>query len=182
LNLFYLDRDLDRCAEYHIDKHVGKLQLEAAQLLCTTLWVDRYVGFCPRKLTKEELGVIKDAVSHEPAIDDRVFTRYLPSHINHPCSIWVRSSLENYHWTINYITALDAESQWRGNKPHSSCRVALTLPEPQRLPDVGWLTPAMAMPDNYKSTDPVQSYREYYRGDKSSIASWKRRGPPEWWN
>ena len=30
MNLFYLDEDLDKCAEYHVDKHVNKMILEAA--------------------------------------------------------------------------------------------------------------------------------------------------------
>ena len=37
MNLFYLDEDLDKCAEYHVDKHVNKMILEAAQILCTCL-------------------------------------------------------------------------------------------------------------------------------------------------
>ena len=101
MNLFYLDDDLDKCAEYHIDKHVGKMQLEAAQLMTTTLWVDRYLGYIPRKLTSEELGVINDAKRNEPSIDSRVFTRYLPTHINHPCAVWARSSLEHHYWNAS---------------------------------------------------------------------------------
>lgn len=112
MNLFFLDNDLDRCAEYHIDKHVSKMILEATQLLTTTVQVDKYLGFVPRKLTKEELGVINDAKRLEPSIDNRVFTRYLPTHINNPCAIWTRSSLEHHWWVVCYVTALDSESQW----------------------------------------------------------------------
>jgi hypothetical protein len=46
------------------------------------------------------------------------------------------------------------------------------------------LTPfALAMPDEYKSEDPVQSYRNYYMSEeKQRIASWKKgRGKPEWY-
>ena len=50
MNLFYLDNDLDKCAEYHVDKHVNKMILEAAQLLCTAIWVDTLLGFVPRAL------------------------------------------------------------------------------------------------------------------------------------
>lgn len=182
MNLFYLDDDLDKCAEYHIDKHVGKMQLEAAQLMTTTLWVDKYIGYVPRKLTSEELGVINDAKRNEPSIDDRVFTRYLPTHINHPCAIWARTSLEHHYWIICYITALDSENQWRGNKPHASCIEALRMPLPIHLHNIGWQKPALAMPEQYKSSDPVASYRQYYINDKADIASWKRRGPPYWWN
>ena len=54
MNLFYLDSDHDTCAEYHVDKHVNKMQLEAAQLICTNLWIDDLFGFVPRMITKEE--------------------------------------------------------------------------------------------------------------------------------
>ena len=53
MNLFYLDSDHDTCAEYHVDKHVNKMQLEAAQLICTNLWIDDLFGFVPRMITKE---------------------------------------------------------------------------------------------------------------------------------
>jgi hypothetical protein len=182
VNLFYLDKDLDRCAEYHIDKHVGKMQLEAAQLITTTLWVDKYLGFIPRKLTSEELGVINDAKRNEPSIDDRVFTRYLPTHVNHPCAIWARSSLEHHWWIICYINALNSENIWRGNKSHASCVETNRMPEPNNLPNTGWHTPALAIPDQYKCEDPVKSYRSYYINDKADIASWKLRGSPHWWS
>lgn len=181
MNLFYLDTNIDRCAEYHIDKHVGKMQLEAAQLMTATIWVDKHLGFVPRKLTSEELGIINDAKHLEPSIDDRVFTRYLPTHINHPCAIWARSSLDHHYWIICYIEALNQESQWRGNKSHASCKEALRMPEPLQLPNKGWSTPALAMPEQYKCNDPVKSYRSYYRNEKSSIATWKKRGNPDWW-
>ena len=54
MNLFYLDEDMDKCAEYHVDKHIVKMPLEAAQLLCTAIWVDHVLGFVPRALNKEE--------------------------------------------------------------------------------------------------------------------------------
>ena len=52
MNLFYLDKDLDKSAEYHVDKHVNKMILEAAQLINTNLWIDHLFGFVPRPITK----------------------------------------------------------------------------------------------------------------------------------
>ncbi len=181
MNLFYLDDNLDKCAEYHIDKHVLKMQLEAAQLLTTALWVDKLIGYVPRALTPDELAMVKEASKAEPAIDERKFTRYLPTHHNHPSNIWVRSSLEHFYWTINYVNALNEEAQYRGYKPHASCREANRLPEPKALVDTGFRPPTQAMSDNYKQSDTVQAYRSYYLGEKASIASWKVRGEPYWW-
>ena len=48
MNLFYLDEDLDKCAEYHVDKHIVKMPLEVAQICCTAVWVDVHLGFVPK--------------------------------------------------------------------------------------------------------------------------------------
>ncbi len=34
MNIFILDLDVKKCAQYHVDKHVVKMILETAQLLC----------------------------------------------------------------------------------------------------------------------------------------------------
>jgi hypothetical protein len=60
MNLFYLDENLDKCAEYHVDKHIVKMPLEAAQLLCTAIWVDEVLGFVPRALNREESAVLNE--------------------------------------------------------------------------------------------------------------------------
>jgi hypothetical protein len=182
MNLFYLDEDLDKCAEYHIDRHVGKMQLEAAQLMTTTLWVDKYLGYIPRKLTSEELAVINEAKKKEPAIEERSFTRYLPTHINNPSAIWARSSLEHHYWIACYVNALNSEGIYRGYKPHASCVEVNRMPEPTRLPDVGWSPPTLAMPEQLKSDDHIASYRMFYMLDKGPFASWKVRGKPYWWD
>jgi hypothetical protein len=35
MNIFYLDHDVVKCAEMHVDKHVCKMVIEYAQLLST---------------------------------------------------------------------------------------------------------------------------------------------------
>ena len=71
MNLFYLDQDLDKCAQYHVDKHIVKMPLEVAQLMCTAIWVDAHLGFVPRALEKEErdhLNELKKDIKHLPKI------------------------------------------------------------------------------------------------------------------
>lgn len=48
------------------------------------------------------------------------------------------------------------------------------------IPDIGFTTPAMAMPDEFKVDSVVESYRNYYMGAKISLASWKNREKPFW--
>ena len=84
MNLFYLDEDLDRCAEYHVDAHVTKMQLEAAQMLCTNLWIDLLFGYVPRAVTKEENKILsakrieQSALSLEDKINSRIPTTDRP--------------------------------------------------------------------------------------------------------
>ena len=42
---------------------------------------------------------------------------------------------------------------------------------------------ALAMPEKYRTADPVQSYRTYYINDKARLAKWKPpRSAPKWFN
>ena len=180
MNIFILSTDIDKCAEYHVDKHVTKMILEAAQMLATTVWVDKLIGYVPRKLDSAELAIIRAEMVMLPSIGERTFLRYKAAHLNHPCSIWARTSYDNYQWLQVYANALNEEAQYRGYKPHASCAEVNSMPEPFRLKSIG-LTPfAQAMPDEYKSDDAVTAYRTYYKNDKADIATWKRRQQPEW--
>ena len=102
MNIFILDEDLDKCAEYHVDKHIVKMPLEAGQMLCTVHWTHKYAGYVPnRKLTSEEWASVSIQKKNEP----RDFP-YLPTMYNHPCTIWARSSQSNYDWLYCYALAL----------------------------------------------------------------------------
>jgi hypothetical protein len=158
MNLFILSLLPVECAEYMIDKHVHKILLEAVQMLCTAMRVLRP--------------------------DDLHDGLYKLAHKNHPVSIWCRTSRENFIWTLDLIDALHQEWQFRHShtKIHKSYIIAQKLRDsiPTEFPSTG-LTPfAMAMPDQYKTPDPVESYRNYYKGDKAQMASWKRRSKPVW--
>ena len=185
MNLFYLDEDLDRCAEYHVDKHIVKMPLEAAQILSTALWVDQHLGFIPRALDKSErdyINTIKKEIQHLPQ-EARPISPYLPMMYNHPCTSWARSSLDNYEWTFCYANALGDEYTYRYGKVHKSVEVINRLPLPQRMERLGFTTFGLAMPDELKDYEnPIQSYRDYYHLDKATFASWKYREKPSWWN
>ena len=176
MNIFVLDNDIDLCAQYHIDPHSGKMQLESAQMLCTNHWIDKYLGYVPRKLTSEEWSVLKEAKTSNEVRD----FPYLPTMYNHPCTIWARESLENYEWLFCYAHALNQEHMYRGGADHKSFReVIAKLPDPDNLPSRGRTPFAQAMPDELKSDDAVASYRMFYMKDKAAIgkgATWKVRG------
>lgn len=184
MNIFILDYDIDKCAAYHIDKHIIKMPLEAAQMLCTTIFIDKYLGYVPRNLDKEEREVIrKEADKVRDLIPEDRPIPYLPTHVNHPCTIWARVSLENFNWLYCYAHALNDEYHYRyGGKCHKAVKAISDMEFwPTRLPDIG-LTPfAQAMPDHFKHEDAVTAYRRFYIGDKDAFATWKYRPQPNWY-
>ena len=153
MNIFILDYDVKKCAKYHVDKHVVKMILETAQLLCGVHW---FVN------------------SEAP---------YKLSHKNHPCSIWARESLTNYLYLCELGLELCYEYTYRYGKKHKSQQVIeWCIENKPNIKDIGFTEPAKAMPDEYKVKSVVESYRNYYREAKSGFANWKNREIPEWFN
>ncbi|MFK7793975.1 MAG: pyrimidine dimer DNA glycosylase/endonuclease V [Gammaproteobacteria bacterium] len=152
MNIFILDKNIKRCAQYHCDQHVVKMILESVQLMCTTL---------------NKKGFI---------------TPYKSTHINHPCVIWLEESYDNFIWLGKLTKALNLEYKYRYQKDtnHKSIDVLKKIEHHQY--DSYGLTPfAQAMPDKYKVTaDAVSAYRMFYIKDKMRFAKWTRRQPPKW--
>jgi hypothetical protein len=158
MNIFFLDFDVKKCAKFHCDKHVVKMILETAQLLCSA-----------------------HHVTIHDTIHDTIHVPYKLSHKNHPCSIWVRESLSNYLYLCELGLALGEEYTYRYGKTHKSIEVIQwCLTNRPNIKDIGFTTPPLAMPDEYKVDSVVESYRNYYKGAKSEIVSWKNREKPVW--
>lgn len=185
MNLFNLDEDHDQSAKYHVDKHVSKMVLESAQILCTNLVIDQILGYVPRNLNKEENAKLSEyrKANKDIPMDERPIP-YLPCHQNHPSTVWCRMSLENFAWTHNYCHALAEEYRYRYGKEHKSFwQIVNKLPDPQNMEDIGLTTFGLAMPEDLKDyNDPVGSYRKFYMLDKATFASWKYRSKPDWWD
>jgi hypothetical protein len=146
------------------------------------VWVQHFLGYTPRALTKTELGIINAVKADQPDIESRTFTRFMPTHPNHPCAIWARESMDNYEWLFSYLIALGEEYTFRYDKSHKSVKAGIANPEPSGLPYKGLTTRPQCMPDDYKDDDVVAAYRMYYMMDKSPFAKWKNRDVPTWWD
>jgi len=152
VNLFVLDRDPVVAARYHCDKHVPKMVLETAQMLCTA--------------------------RHMHGLE----APYKRAHERHPCTLWVASSLSNYLWAWFLGIALGAEYTTRFGKTHkSSAVIQFCIQGSSDMPDQGMTDFVQAMPEQYRSDDPVKAYRAYYKGEKGYFASWDRASTPDWW-
>lgn len=152
MNIFILDLDFKKCAEYHCDKHVIKMILEGVQIICTALHLHGHT------------------------------TPYRPTHKKHPCVLWVAESYENLLWTTELILALNEEYRyrWQKVKDHSSIEI-LRMVRDKKYINRGLTEFAQAMPQQYRvPNDAVTAYRRYYIGEKLSIATWKNRPTPDW--
>lgn len=153
MNIFVLDYNQERCAQYHCDKHVVKMILEYAQILSTNI----------RLTSGLDVG-------------------YRTTHRNHPCTVWARESLSNWLWLKELSNQLNIEYKHRYNHSsnHKSYDVIESLPIPN-IDDIGLTAFPQAMPDYCKVEDAVDAYRLYYIREKSSIASWTKRNAPDWY-
>ena len=107
---------------------------------------------------------------------------YKKAHVNHPCTLFVRASSENYKWTVALFKELCKEYTYRYEKTHACQTKFEKIFEqvPTGVP-VGPMTDfALAMPVGYKCSDAVKSYRTYYINDKKDICTWKKRPIPYW--
>ncbi len=153
MNIFILDKDVTLNATYHCNSHVIKLPLEIAQLLNNALWINNAKTFM--KVT----------------------------HLNHPCSIWVRSSRSNFMYAKELAIALCKEYTYRYSKVHALQKQLEELEVPN-MPDYG-LTPFVkCVPLDCLESTAVDSYRTYYVKHKLPQEGWrweyKYRNMPKW--
>ena len=152
MNIFILDRDIERCAQYHCDQHVVKMILESVQVLCTAL---NKKGFT---------------------------TPYKSTHIKHPCVLWVEESFDNFTWLNHLALSLNTEYRFRYEKDHDHKSIQVLDEIAGCTYENRGLTGfAQAMPDEYKVRgNAVKAYRNFYIGEKMKFAKWTRREVPDW--
>jgi len=155
MNIFVLHPDPGIAARMQCDRHVVKMTLESAQMLCTAI---------------NELG------GQAP---------YKSAHVNHPCSVWARETLSNFIWLWEHGTALANEYTERYGKVHKSEAVmweCMDKLRPLSFVHTSRTPHPLCMPDEYKSDDAVESYRRFYIGEKAGFAQWnKTTEAPPWW-
>jgi hypothetical protein len=151
MNIFVLDSDLRKCAEYHCDKHVVKMILESAQLLSSAC-----------RLSGLDEG-------------------YKLTHQNHPCAVWTRQSEDNFLWLADLAHFLNEEYKARFNHSynHKSFDLIETLSLPN-LPKIGLTEHPKCMPVEYKKDSVIESYRHYYRVAKAPILTYNYSERPSW--
>lgn len=170
MNLFVTDESPIKSARNLDDKRVGKLLMECCQLLSVAA-----------KFHWEDNGYILYETTRE-------FTSGM-AWLNHPITMWIRSSRGNYDWTLQHGNALWLEYHHRFNKIHASGQ-RLKFLETQRdcIPG-GPLLPFVNCARNlglgvdYSHLPVPESYRQYimerWLGDTLPV-KFTNREPPEW--
>tara|TARA_R110002050_G_scaffold77860_1_gene166172 strand:+ start:596 stop:1090 length:495 start_codon:yes stop_codon:yes gene_type:complete len=152
MNIFYLHHNPVEAAKLQYNKHVVKMILESAQMLCTAH--HHY------------------AETNYPMVE----VPYKKAHYNHPSTIWARENHHQYQWLYWHMIALGNEYKKRYNKEHLSitkCKECLSFsPYGIRLGE--FIQPPQCMPDEYKDKCSIQAYWNYYIADKSAIANPKK--------
>ena len=147
MNIFYLHKDPVKAAQYQYNKHVVKMILESAQMLCTA---HHCYGDAEQKAN----------------------VPYKQAHLNHPSTVWARQSRQTYMWLYYHMISLGNEYEKRYNKQHltiTKCGDFLATP-PKHIQGNEWVQPPQAMPDEYKHKDSIIAYWQYYIHGKSHIA------------
>lgn len=142
------------------NKHVVKMILESAQLLCAAASINKFDN-----LLKCEFP-------------------YKLTHLKHPCTLWVVQSYDNFSWLCFHFEELCLEYTRRYGKKHKTEVVMKSFIE--KTKNLGdWKNHTafvQVMPNDYKNSCAITAYKCYYIAEKYKFAKWQpRANPPSWW-
>ena len=148
MNIFVVSDDPFKCAKALDDLRLNKMVLETAQLLSTAA-----------HLTGSTVT-------------------YRPTHVNHPCSVWVRTSINNYMWTMLLFDALCEEYLRRSNKRHKCETLRDELLNGMANMPAGPRTP-FANCTPYKQLETTQAYKmtlleKWFSNSRKTVPKYKK--------
>lgn len=153
MNIFILSRYPVIAAQTQCDKHVVKMVLESAQLLCspydpgTAPYRRTHYNHRCSVWTRTSQANYAWLIRHAKALASEYTMRYGKRHKSTDIILWCE---DNQH-RLEFLK--------QGMTPF-----------------------AQAMPDEYRREDAVEAYRAYYLGQKYTFAKWEKgREAPDWW-
>ena len=149
MNIFLLDNSMDKCVQYHCDKHIVKMPLETTQMICTI--AHKYMS--PPYL---------------PVHAKHPCTLWGGRTKGNFFWLLMFGFALCKEYTFRYGRTHDCEKVLSqvGNECLDYIPPGIITELPQ------------AMPDEYKNPDVVKAYRKYYYYEKSRIAKWTKRPKP----
>lgn len=187
MNTFVLSLDPNKAARFHCNKHVVKMILESAQMLCAAHWIhllkshNKTVNVFKRIRDAQQWAYEHTAKELQPP--------WKMSHLRHPCTIWTAENISNYKWQLSLCQALLAEYSIRYQRNHKTEHEAKWLAKnmPAGISNSYLSDFPVCMKDEYKVADEhgiinvVESYRNYYIKDKVRFAKWEPRASMPMW-
>ena len=161
MNRFLINYTPDLIAADLCDKHVVKMPLEEAQMLCTVV----------RKYNNE--------YADEHGL-------YRAVHQKHPCTLWAMETQANYSFAYSLYTSMLCEYHHRYGKWHGAGKHSEALHRGIKYIPAGGLTPhpqCFSGLDHLKTDEywPIEAYRAFYVVDKMKFARYnKGRDMPYW--
>jgi len=170
MNIFVLDKDPMVAARMHMDAHIARQLMACAQLLSAA-------------------HVYLDGVALARVRIPHLIETIRDGERDHRWAQWVRVSDINYRWVLDHMYALGMEYNERFGlpSPHGTLAYELAL-QPFGIPmcerHSEW---PQTMPPQYRNSDPVEAYRNYYVFMKhdirmSTTIKWSPPATiPTWW-
>jgi hypothetical protein len=154
VNIFVLDYDPIKAAQFQCDTHVVKMSLESAQILCSAF----ESGVAPYKKTH---------FNHPCSIWARRSKENYKWLIKHAIGL-----CEEYTFRYGKIHKSKEVILWCQRNMHK-----LKFEEKKKTRFI------LCFENEFKIGNAVESYRQYYRVSKRQIAKWnKTRSTPSWFN
>ncbi|MHB9285471.1 hypothetical protein ACKVMT_00345 [Halobacteriales archaeon Cl-PHB] len=161
VNAFWLDRNLEQAAAWHVDRHVTSAILECSMVLTAALDLRDY---------PDEAGELY--VTHQ----------------NHPLTRWAARSLANWDYLYDYVAAVHDE--WLDRYDHDpedvhGCWETVLGLDRAAVEALDWPTADRADPPqvtgDWQADDYVDAYRYYYVNEKRHLFEWSGgRTQPPW--
>ena len=163
MNIFYTDVCPITAAQSLPDRHIVKMPVEAVQMLTSA---------CIRN------GIQPNVITSKGTVHKGGYHR-------HPCTVWAGDTSANAAWLWAWGVALCAEYTKRYGKVHFAQGQLNTLRNSIDSIQYGEFTsPAQAMPDECKASNPVVAYRNCIQNKldtKPGVFVWNKGTPaPDW--
>lgn len=179
MNIFATDPDPRKAADALDDKRIVKMIVESAQMLSTA------IHEMSPKVWQFLLSESQDIATYQG-----YKTIYFPTHVNHPCNVWVRETVDNFSWLYSHASRMLAIYTDRYERRHASATCINIAGEHWDILPTGGLTPFANAArrkdmdiDFTHIEDTHEAYRLYLKArwarDKR-IPTWEGRGLPTW--
>lgn len=152
LNLYILDDDPTAAAKSLCDRHVARMPLELAQIICTI------------------------------ANQQNINAPYTVDLGHPPCILWAREAESNWQWLLSYADSACKEYTARYHRVHPSQEVVEWAQKIDiGLPPGPITPPPLTVPAKYQGTSTVWSYRSFYARELVTAEAWKKGAHPRWY-